>query len=203
MRRDGGDCRGDGAAERLPADQQQCRHLGPRRWQFRRPILMRPISRDAWGAAARPRVSMRSGVLTSAANRQPAEITSAPLSLSATVNGNIVVLSWTTPASGGPVLTYTIEAGSAPGLTNLASFNTGNASTSLTVPGVPNGTYYVRVRALDASGPKPSFQRSHRLSLALLGRVPDPRAACRSHRKAQARFRWRGRRLRRAPRLHM
>jgi Fibronectin type III domain len=92
------------------------------------------------------------GVLTTAANREPAEITSAPLSLSATVNGNTVVLSWTAPASG-QVLTYTIEAGSAPGLTNLASVNTGSASTSLTVPGVPNGTYYVRVRALDASGP--------------------------------------------------
>jgi Fibronectin type III domain len=89
---------------------------------------------------------------TSALHGQPAEITSAPLSLSATASGNTALLSWTPPASGGPVISYIIEAGSAPGLSNLASFNTGNAATSLTVPGVPNGTYFVRVRALDASG---------------------------------------------------
>ena len=91
-------------------------------------------------------------VLTSTVNGHAAEITSAPLSLSVTVNGNIVVLSWTAPASGGPVVSYIVDAGTAPGLTNLASFNTGTASTSLTVPNVPNGTYYIRIRALDATG---------------------------------------------------
>ena len=89
--------------------------------------------------------------LTSAANGPPAAITSPPLSLTATVNGNVVVLSWTAPASGGPVLRYTIEAGTAPGQTNLASVPIGSA-TSVT-SGIPNGTYYVRVRADDGSGP--------------------------------------------------
>ena len=93
-----------------------------------------------------------SSMLTSASTRLSAEITSPPLSLSAAVNGNVVVLSWSPPASGGPVITYVIDVGTAPGVTNLLSFNTGNALTSLTVPGVPNGTYYVRVRAVDGSG---------------------------------------------------
>ena len=35
---------------------------------------------------------------------------------------------------------------------NLASFNTGNAATSLTASGVPNGTYYIRVRAVNVTG---------------------------------------------------
>lgn len=38
------------------------------------------------------------------------------------------------------------------GPANLANFNTGNASTTLVVSDVPAGTYYVRIRALDASG---------------------------------------------------
>jgi len=64
-----------------------------------------------------------------------------------------VALSWTAPPfQDGPVSSYVIEAGSSPGLVNLAHFNTGNASTSLTAPGVPNGTYYVRVKAVNASG---------------------------------------------------
>jgi fibronectin type III domain protein len=93
-----------------------------------------------------------SGVLASAANGPSAAITSPPLSLSAAVNGNVVVLSWSPPASGGPVISYLIDAGTVPGVTNLITFNTGSAATSLTVPGVPNGIYYVRVRAVDGSG---------------------------------------------------
>ena len=91
-------------------------------------------------------------VLTSASTGLAAEITSPPLSLSAAVNGNLVALSWSPPASGGPVISYLVDAGTAPGVTNLVTFNTGNTLTSLTVPGVPNGTYYVRVRAVDGSG---------------------------------------------------
>ena len=152
VRRHGGDCRGDGLrndSERTNSSANTWDHVvGSFADQY-----SCDRSRAMPGGGGEASCFNASGVLTSAANGQPAEITSAPLSLSATVNGNTVVLSWTPPASGGPVLTYTIEAGSAPGLTNLASFNTGNASTSLTVPGVPNGTYYVRVRALDTSGP--------------------------------------------------
>jgi hypothetical protein len=67
-------------------------------------------------------------------------------------SGSTVTLSWTMPTVGSPV-SYVIEASSVPGgPPNLANFNTGNPATSLVVPNVPAGTYYVRVRALDDTG---------------------------------------------------
>ena len=68
-------------------------------------------------------------------------------------SGSTVTLSWTAPAAGLPI-SYVIEASSTPGgPANLANFNTGNVQTALVVPNVPAGTYYVRVRGVDASGP--------------------------------------------------
>ena len=67
-------------------------------------------------------------------------------------SGPTVTLSWTAPIAGLPT-SYVIEASSTPGgPANLASFNTGNVQTTLVTPNVPLGTYYVRVRGLDASG---------------------------------------------------
>jgi hypothetical protein len=80
-------------------------------------------------------------------------VTSSPINLTVSVSGSTVVLSWTQPPiQDSPVSSYIVEAGSSPGVVNLANFNTGNPATSLTVPGVPNGTYYVRVRAVNATG---------------------------------------------------
>ena len=67
-------------------------------------------------------------------------------------SGSTVTLVWTAPAFGVPI-GYVIEASSVPnGPANLANFATGNTATSLVVPGVPTGTYFVRVRAVDANG---------------------------------------------------
>ena len=67
-------------------------------------------------------------------------------------SGPSVTLSWSAP-SDGVALSYVVEASSTPGgPANLANFNTGNAQTTLVVPSVPAGTYYVRIRALDAGG---------------------------------------------------
>ncbi|MBI3402476.1 MAG: fibronectin type III domain-containing protein [Acidobacteria bacterium] len=76
----------------------------------------------------------------------------APGTLTATASGNTVTLTWGAPASGDPVTTYIIEAGSGPGLSNLASFATGDTATTFSTGGVPDGTYYVRIKAQNTAG---------------------------------------------------
>lgn len=69
----------------------------------------------------------------------------APGALSASVIGSTLTLRWTAPPTPG-VDGYLIAAGTAPGLSDLAAAPLGN-QTTLVVPGVPAGTYYVRVQA--------------------------------------------------------
>jgi hypothetical protein len=65
-------------------------------------------------------------------------------------SGSTVTLAWTSSAG---AVSYIIEVASMPGAPpNLAAYNTGNLSTTIVVPGVPDGTYYLRVRAADATG---------------------------------------------------
>src|SRR5262249_38051989 len=59
---------------------------------------------------------------------------------------------WNAPAGGDPPTGYIIEAGSSSGQADLANIATGNTATTLSAPGVPAGTYFVRVRATNASG---------------------------------------------------
>jgi hypothetical protein len=73
-----------------------------------------------------------------------------PTDLTVTVSGSIVTLSWTAPAGGSPPAYYRLEAGSAPGLTNIAT--TVTPATSLVVIAVPSGTYFVRARAGSPNG---------------------------------------------------
>ena len=61
-----------------------------------------------------------------------------------TVSGTNVSLAWTAPANGDPPIGYLLEAGTSPGLSNLARVTTGPA-TSFAASGVGRGTYYVRV----------------------------------------------------------
>jgi hypothetical protein len=75
----------------------------------------------------------------------------APAQLGFTVNGSLVTMTWVAPASGGSPSTYYIDAGTAPGLANIASLPTGNAVTAFSVS-APNGLYFVRVRAGNAAG---------------------------------------------------
>ena len=75
----------------------------------------------------------------------------APTFNSASVVGASVTLYWSAPPQGSPT-SYRIEAGSAPGLSNLAVANTGTPATSVSFGGVPSGTYYVRIRAINAIG---------------------------------------------------
>jgi predicted phage tail protein len=76
-------------------------------------------------------------------------VPAAPGNLQSTVNGNSITLSWTAPP--GVVLGYRLEAGTAPGLNNIANSVVG-VSTTFSATGVPAGTYYVRVRAIGSDG---------------------------------------------------
>jgi hypothetical protein len=73
-----------------------------------------------------------------------------PQNLQSTVSGSTVTVGWTPPGSGPAPLGYQLEAGSAPGIADLAVLPT--ASTLLTFPGIPVGTYFVRVRSLGSGG---------------------------------------------------
>jgi len=74
-----------------------------------------------------------------------------PAGLTGAVTGSTVSLSWQPPSSGTPT-SYVIEAGSTSGAANLAAFDIGSPATTLVVPNVPAGTYFVRVRARSTGG---------------------------------------------------
>lgn len=60
-----------------------------------------------------------------------------------------VRFTWSAPDRGAPATSYLVDAGLTPGTTAITL---PAASTSLTVPGVPPGTFFVRVRAVNAAG---------------------------------------------------
>ena len=73
-------------------------------------------------------------------------------SLSGSVDGQTVTLSWSAPAGGCAVTSYVMEAGSSPGASDLLQQDTGTTATSFSVSNVAAGTYYVRVRARNGNG---------------------------------------------------
>jgi hypothetical protein len=83
------------------------------------------------------------------ATGEQASVPSAPQELTAIVAGNTVTLNWLPPASGA-VTSYLLEAALTPSGTPIASLPV--PINSLTVPNVPNGTYFVRVRAVNLDG---------------------------------------------------
>jgi predicted phage tail protein len=79
----------------------------------------------------------------------------APTNLQAAVDAaRNVTISWAGPTSGGTPAFYVLEAGYAPGASNAAVAPT--TATSLFAPGVPAGTYYLRVRGANSAGAGPA-----------------------------------------------
>jgi hypothetical protein len=74
----------------------------------------------------------------------------APSAFMASGSGNTVDLRWTAPRGGFAATSYLIEAGSAPGQSDLGRFPVGNVLRFSTV--APSGVYYVRVRAVNDKG---------------------------------------------------
>jgi hypothetical protein len=70
----------------------------------------------------------------------------APRSLSSASSGRTVTLTWQAPSGGAVPGGYLIEVGSSPGMSNLLVSPLG-AQLSAAATDVPNGVYYVRVRA--------------------------------------------------------
>jgi hypothetical protein len=76
-----------------------------------------------------------------------------PTNLTATISERVVTLAWDAAASGCPATGFVVQAGSAPGLSDLAIFNVGLVTT-LTVSASP-GFYFVRVVAVNTTGGSP------------------------------------------------
>jgi len=103
-------------------------------------IFSGTVDRSRFGTLAQP----GSGPVAAAAPGAPAMLPPAVL-------GRTVTLNWTLPGGDAPT-SYVVEAGSSPGGSNLANFDTGTTATNLTVFAVPAATYYVRVRGRNAAG---------------------------------------------------
>jgi hypothetical protein len=90
-------------------------------------------------------------LILSAAAPAYAQVPGPPQNLSQSVAGTTVTLTWGAPATGGVPSGYLVEASFVPAGPVIASLPV--SGTTLVVPGVPVGTYFVRVRGLSGGGP--------------------------------------------------
>ncbi len=79
----------------------------------------------------------------------------APQNLAVSFDAGTATLTWTPPTSGGAPTGYRVVASLIPGGTSFASLTLGNV-TSLVIPGVPSGVFYLRVIATNAAGEGPT-----------------------------------------------
>jgi hypothetical protein len=80
---------------------------------------------------------------------EPLRVPGAPSGLTASRVGNEVTVTWNAPTTGGAVSTYQLEAGSSSTLSNLAVVTVSGTTFRAAAAA---GTYYVRVRAVNAAG---------------------------------------------------
>lgn len=82
----------------------------------------------------------------------PASVAGQPQDLHVSVAGSSVRLAWNPPASGGAASEHLLDAGTAAGASNIINGLPIGPGFTLTVPNVPPGTYFVRVRGKNAIG---------------------------------------------------
>jgi Metallo-peptidase family M12B Reprolysin-like/Bacterial Ig domain len=68
-----------------------------------------------------------------------------PTAVNASVNGRVISLSWTPPATGATPTSYVVDVGTTAGSSNLGSFNTGSTATAVSGTVAP-GRYFIRLR---------------------------------------------------------
>lgn len=85
----------------------------------------------------------------------PALLPGAPGSFTSQVSGSTVQLSWQPPA-GPAAASYRLEVGAAATASNILVTSLPSNQTTLTVPGVPDGRYFARLRAVNAVGAGPA-----------------------------------------------
>lgn len=105
--------------------------------------------------------------------REAPQAPGSPSNLAFQVQASTVTFTWNAPTTGGPPDTYVFEYGDGPGAVSQ-QFATGSAATSLQVPDVPAGTYFVRVRARNSAGTSPT---SNEVMVELLPGMPSSLAA--------------------------
>ena len=74
----------------------------------------------------------------------------APIGFASNVSGSTVTVSWSPPSSGGTVTSYDIEGGSSPGSAAYGHLTVAQSPQVFT--NVPNGIFYLRVRAVGPAG---------------------------------------------------
>ena len=83
----------------------------------------------------------------------PVVAPASPTGLGVTVAGSTATFSWTAPLSGGAPTGYLLLADTSPGFTvPIAALPLPASPTSVAIPGIPAGTYYVRLVAQNAGG---------------------------------------------------
>ena len=76
----------------------------------------------------------------------------APSNLTVSVSGTTANFSWSPPATGGAVSNYLLAAGTTPGFAVPIASVTLGSTPSASISGIPPGTYFVRVLAMNAGG---------------------------------------------------
>ena len=90
-----------------------------------------------------------------------------PTGFGVSVAGSTATFSWTAPLSGGAPSGYVLLAGTTPGFsTPFAALPVPASATSLAIPGVPAGTYYLRLVAQNAGG---TSAPSNEVTLTVVG----------------------------------
>jgi hypothetical protein len=103
----------------------------------------------------------------------PASPASKPQGLRVSVAGTAVTINWNPPTAGDVVNDYLLDAGTSPGASNIVNAAPVGGGFVVTVPGVPPGAYYVRIRARNALGVSvPSDEAAFTVAAPALAGVP-------------------------------